>query len=284
MKTGLVMEGGAMRGLFTAGVIDVFLENNICFDGAIGVSAGATFGCNIKSKQAGRALRYNCKYCKDPHYGSIRSWIKTGNLYDVDFCYKELPEKLDVFDTGTFADNPMEFYVVTTDVESGEPVYHKCSDGLAGDLEWIKASASLPIVSRIVEIEGRGLLDGGMADSVPLGFFQSIGFEKNVVILTQPDDYIKSKNRLVPLCRLIYRKYPKLVDKLADRHIRYNDNIENIRRQEAEGKVFVIRPQKSLGVKKVEKDPDKLRRVYEIGREEAIKALKERGLSEWLAD
>ena len=125
MKTGLVMEGGSMRGMFTAGVIDVFMENGIEFDGAVGTSAGATFGCNYKSKQIGRSIRYNCRFCNDPRYGSFKSLMKTGDFFDADFCYKQIPEILDVFDIETFESNPMEFYVTATDVESGKAVYHK---------------------------------------------------------------------------------------------------------------------------------------------------------------
>lgn len=282
MKKGLVMEGGAMRGLFTAGVIDVFMENNISFDGAIGVSAGATFGCNIKSGQIGRAVRYNCKYCGDPRYGSMRSWLKTGDLFDVDFCYRELPGKLDIFDTDSFADNPMEFYVVATDIETGKPAYYKCSDGLGKDLEWIRASASLPILSNIVEIEGQKLLDGGISDSVPLEYFESIGYERNVVILTRPDIYRKKKNKMTPLCRVMYRKYPNFVNIFADRHIRYNANIEYVRQQERAGRAFVIRPKEAFDIKSAEKKPDKLRGVYNLGREAAMEAIRERSLIDWL--
>ena len=168
MKTGLVMEGGALRGLFTAGVIDVLMENGITFDGAIGVSAGATFGCNIKSGQIGRAIRYNVKLCKDRRYFSFWSLILTGNLFGKNFCYHKIPEKIDPFDNDAFEKNPMEFYLVCTDVETGKPVYKKCDRLDGGNLEWVRASASLPLVSEIVEIDGMKLQDGGISDSIPL--------------------------------------------------------------------------------------------------------------------
>ncbi|MBQ3573428.1 MAG: patatin family protein, partial [Clostridia bacterium] len=199
MKIGLVMEGGAMRGMFTAGVIDVMMERGIAFDGAIGVSAGAVFGCNYKSHQIGRVIRYNKKYCRDKRYVSMRSLFKTGNLYGVEFAYHLLPEKLDPFDTDTFENSPMEFYVVCTDADTGEPVYHKCEKGDAEDLEWMRASATMPLAGDIVNIGGRNLSDGGTADSIPIEFFRSIGYEKNVVILTQPSGYKKTKNRFLPL-------------------------------------------------------------------------------------
>ena len=195
MKKGLVLEGGAMRGIFTAGVIDVLLENDIYFDGVIGVSAGACFGCNYVSKQIGRTLRYNLKYCQDPRYCSVRSLIKTGDMFGADFCYHDIPETLDPFDTETFVASSTEFYVVATDIESGEPVYRKMTDCKGEDLEWIRASASMPLASRIVEIDGGKYLDGGIADSIPLDAFQKMRYEKNVVILTRPDGYKKSPNK-----------------------------------------------------------------------------------------
>ena len=180
------MEGGAMRGMFTCGVIDVMQEAGITFDGAIGVSAGAVLGCNYKSEQIGRAYRYTRQYCKDYRYGSMKSFRKTGNAYDVDFCYHEIPEKLDVFDKEAFKANPMIFYAVATDVVTGKAVYHKCSDGEREDIEWLRASASMPLVSRVVNINGHNLLDGGIGDSIPLKFMEEQGFDRNVVILTQP--------------------------------------------------------------------------------------------------
>lgn len=282
MKTGVVMEGGAMRGMFTAGIIDVFLERNVTFDGAIGVSAGATFGCNLKSKQQGRAIRYNCNLSNEYKYGSFRSWLETGDLYDVEFCYHKLVDELDPWDAKTFVENPMDFWVVAANVETGEAEYHKLSDGGRHDIEWIRASASIPICSRIVEVDGLKLLDGGIADSVPLQFFESLGYDRNLVILTQPDVYRKKKNKATPICRFMYRKYPKFVEIFANRHFRYNANIDYIRQQEKEGKIFVIRPDEKLDVKPAEKNPDKLRAVYEIGRQAALKAIDEDGLIQWL--
>ena len=160
MKKGLVLEGGAMRGMFTAGVLDVLMENNIDFDGCVGVSAGAAFGCNIKSTQIGRVIRYNTKYCKDKRYCSFKSLLTTGDIFGADFCYNKLPFELDIFDTDTFKTSPVEFFVTATDIETGKAVYHKCTDGLNDDLLWFRASASMPLVSRTVEINGLKLLDG----------------------------------------------------------------------------------------------------------------------------
>ena len=268
-KQGLVLEGGAMRGLFTAGVMDVLMENGIVFDGIVGVSAGAAFGCNYKSGQIGRVLRYNTTYCQDWRYCSFRSLIKTGDLYGADFCYHELPEQLDLFDDEAFQKNPADFYAVCTDCESGEPVYKKIQSAQYNDLEWIRASASMPLVSRIVDINGQKLLDGGIADSIPLRFMENSGYANNVVVLTQPRSYRKKKNSLLPLMKLALKKYPKVVDAMARRHINYNETLDYIRKQEQAGKVFVISPDEKLDIGRTEKDPDKLRAVYAIGRKAA---------------
>lgn len=273
MKTGLIMEGGAMRGLFTAGVIDVLMEHGIEFDGAIGVSAGAAFGCNYKSRQIGRVLRYNTKFVQDKRYGSFRNLLRTGNFYSTEFCYGEVPLRYDVFDFDTYARNPMDFYVVATDIETGQAVYHKYGGWDDHGFDWIRASASMPLVSQIVEIDGQKLLDGGIADPIPLKYFQSIGYTKNVVILTQPKGYIKTPNRAMPLIRAKYRAYPKLVEALAKRHIVYNETLAFIEEAEQNGNMFVIRPEAPLPVSRTEKDLEKLRAAYQLGRTAADESL-----------
>ncbi len=269
MKKGLILEGGAMRGLFTAGVIDVLMENNIEFDGTIGVSAGAAFGCNFKSKQIGRVLRYNKRYSKDKRYCSINSLIKTGDMYGAEFCYHTLPDKLDLFDFDTYNSNPMEFYAVCTDVNNGKPVYHSCPVADYSFMEWLRASASMPIASRFVSIDGFELLDGGISDSIPIKYFESIGYDRNIIVLTQPYDYVKKPNRLMPLITLKYKKYPKLVEAMRVRHEMYNDCISYIKEKERSGELLVIRPKASLGIGRTEKNPEKLTAVYNLGRNAA---------------
>lgn len=280
MRKGLILEGGSMRGMFTCGIIDVFLENGIAFDGAVGVSAGAVFGCNLKSKQRGRALRYNKMFCKDKRYASFKNYITTGNVYGAEFCYHDIPERLDVFDTEEFAANPMEFYVVATDLETGRPVYHKCKDGLADDILWMRASASMPLASRIVEIGDRKLLDGGISDSIPVKFMERQGYDRNVAILTQPLDYVKEKNRFLPVARFVYRKFLNFYMAMATRHLRYNKTTAYIREKELAGELFVIRPPEALHIGSVEHDPEELERVYEIGRRTALEKLDE--IKTWL--
>lgn len=282
MKKGLIMEGGAMRGMFTAGVVDVFLENNIDFDGAIGVSAGATFGCNIKSKQIGRAIRYNLNYCDDYRYGSFKSFLRTGDFFDEDFCYHEIPFKLDLFDTKTFTENKMEFYVVGTNVKTGKAEYHKCYDGLNHDLKWIQASASIPLLSRIVHVDDKYMLDGGIADSVPLKYFESIGYDRNVVVLTQPYDFVKKKNKMTFACKIKYKRFPNFVHTFATRQDMYNETYDYIKQLENEGKIFVIRPPKKLDLSSAEKDKDKLKKAYEQGRVAALEAINERDIKGFL--
>lgn len=275
MKRGLILEGGAMRGMFTAGALDVMMTHEIQFDGIIGVSAGAAFGCNYKSNQPGRALRYNKKYCKDPRYCSVQSWIKTGDFYGGEFCYNELPCHLDPFDSKAFAASPIAFYVVCTDSDTGKPVYHQCSNGSHEDMQWIRASASMPILSRDVVINGQKLLDGGCSDSVPLEYFESIGYDRNIVILTQPRSYVKKNSSLLPAMKLMLKKHPYLAEDLATRAERYNEEIKNIYEQEQAGQVMVLTPSADLGIGKAEKDPDELQRVYELGRQAALSRLEE---------
>ncbi len=275
MKYGLVMEGGAMRGLFTAGVIDVLMENEITFDGAVGVSAGAAFGCNYKSNQPRRVIRYNTRFCHDKRFCSVSSLVKTGDMFGADFCYHEIPNKLDIFDYKTFNESPMEFYVVCTDITTGKPVYRRCRVADDNELEWIRASASMPLASRIVEVGGMKLLDGGISDSIPLKFMEKTGYEKNVVILTQPRNYVKKKNNIMPLMKIAMRKYPQLINAMNNRHIMYNDELKYIRSSEQQGKAYVIAPDEKLPVGHIEHNQDILLEVYRIGRMTAMNKINE---------
>ena len=275
MKTGLVLEGGAMRGMFTAGVIDVFLENNITVDTTVGVSAGAVFGCNFKSRQIGRVIRYNKKYSRDPRYASFRSLIKTGDLYGEEFCYHELPNNLDPFDVKAYTENPMEFYAVCTDINTGKPIYHLCKTGTDNDLQWMRASASMPLASRIVSTDGYEMLDGGISDSIPVSWIISQGCEKAVVVLTQHNGYRKKKNSMLPLIKAVYKKYPKLIEALENRHVFYNAELDLIASLERRGKILVIRPNEPIKISRTEKDPEKLEAVYQLGRKVASEKLNE---------
>ena len=273
-KKGLILEGGAMRGLFTCGVLDVFMENGIVFDGAAGISAGAVFGCNYKSHQIGRAVRYNKKYCRDPRYCSVRSLLRTGDLYGAEFCYHELPYHLDPFDQETFQKDPMSFYIGATDVATGKAVFHKCTDMGDRDLLWMRASASMPLVSRTVKTDGYELLDGGIVDAVPYAFMESRGYRRNVIILTQPKGFTKSPEMILPF-RVLLWKYPAVVRAMSERHEMYNRQMREIDRREETGEALVIRPPESLGISRTENDPEELERVYQTGRREAERRLPE---------
>ena len=275
MKTALIMEGGAMRGMFTCGVTDVFLEEGITFDAAAGISAGACLGCNFKSRQAGRAIRYNKRYSRDPRFCSFKSLVKTGDLYGADFCCRELPEVLDPFDNKAFEENPMAFYIGAADVDTGEIRYHKCTDGGQKDLLWMRASASMPLVSRIVEADGYRMLDGGIVDPVPYRYMENLGYDRNVYILTQPKGFRKEKSSALPLIRIALRKTPKIVEAMEHRHEVYNRQMAEIDEKEARGEILVIRPPESLGISRTEHDPNELERVYRIGRREAYRMLPE---------
>lgn len=273
MKKGLVLEGGAMRGMFTAGILDVFMENDIDFDGAVGVSAGAVFGCNYKSKQIGRGIRYNKKYCTDDRYVSLKSWITTGDLYGAEFSYHTLPQELDVFDTDAFSKSPMEFYVVCTDMHTGKAVYHKCTDGGENDIQWMRASASLPLAARPVELAGRVLSDGGTSDSIPVKFMEYKGYDKLVVILTRPKNYVKRPSRMMPVMNKMLKKYPNFLNTMSKRYMKYNKTLAYIEQQERLGRLFVIRPDADLAIGKVCRNPDELERVYQLGREKGLSEL-----------
>lgn len=272
-STGMVLEGGGMRGLFTAGVTDVWMENGITCTVAVGVSAGSTFGCNIKSLQIGRARRYNERYCADPRYAGFRNLITTGDLYSRDFSYGELPWELDPFDLDTFERNPMRFFSTSTDLDTGEAVYHELTGGGAEIIEWIRSSASIPVLSRPVELDGRRLLDGGVADSIPLDWMLDRHLDKTVLVLTQPAGYRKEPNGMMPLLRLWYRRYPRFLARLADRHVRYNAVLEKIERLERAGEVFVVRPSVSVSTPAIVRDPAVLEEVYQRGRADALASL-----------
>lgn len=262
---GLVLEGGAMRGLFTAAVTDVLLEQDIELGGVAAVSAGATFGCNYKSHQRGRALRYNLRFHNDPHYGTLRSWLRTGDLYEAEYCYRTIPQELDVFDGETFISSPVDFWAVCTDVATGQPVYHLCTDAGEVTLDWIRASASMPIVSRPVKLDGMELLDGGISDPIPLRFLEKQGYRKNVVVLTQPRAYTKKQSPA--FMGFLLRKQPAIAKSMSVRHVLYNDTRNFVFGREAAGSAFIICPDEPLPVSRTDHDPEHLKAAYDHGRE-----------------
>lgn len=261
-KVALVLEGGAMRGLYTAGVLDVFMENDIKADTILGVSAGALFGINYKSKQIGRALRYNLKYAHNKRYMGLYSLITTGDVMNKDFCFNKLVYDLDPLDFDTFDNSDVKFYAVVTNVETGKAEYIEISDAKR-DMEYLRASGSMPFVSNLVEIAGNKYLDGAVADPIPFKKALDMGYKKIIVVQTRPVDFIKTKSRL-PF-GFIYKKYPEFVKTAQKAYINYNETLDLIKKYENEGKIIVLRPSEKIKMRRVEKNLNKLQAIYDVG-------------------
>lgn len=273
-KIGLVLEGGGHRGIYTAGVLDTFAENKISFDGIMGVSAGCVHGASFLSGQIGRSIRYTTKYCDNSNYMGIGSLITTGNFFNEKFCYYDLPQILDPFDNDSFDKNQTQFFAVCTDVKTGSAIYHECETLKGEKIKWLQASASMPLVSKIIKIDDNLLLDGGIADSIPIKKMQELGFEKNIVILTQEAGYRKNPNSLLPIIKLVYKKYPKLIEAIENRHIIYNQQLEFLEEQEKLGNVIIIRPSEKPTASRTEKDKEKILETYNLGKKDALSIIK----------
>lgn len=271
MKVGLVLEGGAMRGMFTAGVLDVFMEQGITVDCVAGVSAGALFGVNYLSGQNGRVIRYNKKFNGDKNYLGIRPLLREGNIVSTEYAYKEVPQKLDPFDDEKYKSSKVPFYAVVTNVETGEPEYIQIKS-VFEQMDVLRASGSMPFVSKRVKIGDKNYLDGGISDSIPFRWLCKQGCDKLVVILTRDMEY--RKKPMSPfLVKTFLKKYPKVVERLLQRHTVYNDAVETLKEWEQAGKVFVIRPSKTIEIGRIEKNPDKLQEVYDLGRKDGASYL-----------
>lgn len=275
MKTGLVLEGGAMRGMYTAGVLDVFMEHGVHFDGIIGVSAGAVFGVNYLSGQRGRVIRYNCRFNTDKNYMGVGCLLKTGNYFNTEYAYYRVPRELDFFDDETYMSSGVPFYAVVTNVETGEPEYMRV-ESVLGQMETLRASASMPFASKPVEINGKKYLDGGVTDSIPFEKFAEMGYEKQVVVLTRDMSYRK-KPMNGALISLFYRKYPEFRRRLKNRHIVYNESVHKLAELEKAGSVFVIRPSAPIEISRTEREPERLKQVYALGRADAERELERLG-------
>jgi len=280
-KVAMVLEGGAMRGLYTVGVLDVFMDNNIKIDGAVGVSAGALFGVNYFSNQRSRALRYNKNYLGDKRYISARSLLLTGNIVNKEFAYYKVTKELDPFDNETYIKNCKDYYITVTNVETGKPEYIKLTSPI-DQLEELRATSAVPVVSKIVKINDKKYLDGGISDSIPIDKCLTLGYDKIIVVLTQPLDYRKKKNseKKMKVVKLKYRKYPNLIKTMEERHLNYNDTIEKIINLENKKEIFVIRPSKKIDINMMEKDKEKLQEVYDLGVNDCKKIIKK--LKEYL--
>ena len=272
MKIGLVLEGGAMRGIYTAGVLDVFLEENIFVDGVMGVSAGAIHGCSYVSNQAGRSIRYYLRYCGDKRFMSFHSLITTGSIVNEQFCYHEIPEVLDPFDHVAFETSTVDFYVVCSNLESGKAEYILCPTLQGRQMDYLLASASMPLLSRTVHIGDKQYLDGGVCDSIPVKAMADLGYDKLVVVLTQPDGYEK-KPFPMGAANIRYRRYPRFLEALRQRHENYNQSLALVRQMQKDGKAFAIYPSENLHIHRAEKDVGKIKGQYQLGRKDASAVL-----------
>lgn len=273
-KVGLILEGGGMRGMFTAGVLDFFLEKEIEFEEVIGVSAGACHACSYISKQKYRARDVFIDYLDDKRYLSFNNLRTTGDMFGAKFIYDEIPNKLNLFDNETFMKSKTKFYVTVTDVETGEPEYIHIKNAQK-DIDAVRASASLPMISNIVTYNGKKYLDGGIADSIPLKKSEEDGYDKNILILTRDKDYIKKSSKSYLGMKRRYKDYPQMVDKIKNRHTDYNNTINYINKRVKEGKVFIIQPDKKLKVSRIEKNRHKLEETYMEGYKTARRLYKD---------
>lgn len=268
IKAGLVVEGGGMRGVYSSGVLDFFIEKDLFFENNYGVSAGACHLCSYLAKQYKRAFRVNVDYLNDKRYCSVHSLLKTGNLFGAEMLYDIIPNELDLFDYDTYNKNESNFYVVITDINTGKPEYVKIGD-LKKDIIYVRASSSLPLLAQNVKINDKEYLDGGISDSIPIKKSIADGNKKNVVILTRDSTYRKGKNSLMPIIKLKYKKYPNFVKSMADRYIVYNEILDFIKELENKGDVFVIRPKKPVNIGRTEKNREKLEALYNDGYNDA---------------
>ncbi|OUO87772.1 patatin family protein [Gordonibacter sp. An230] len=266
----LVLEGGAMRGQFTAGVLDFFMDQKLFCKRVIGVSAGALCGYNYVAGEDGRTCYLNTKYCTDWRYLSLKSFVRTGNACGREFAFDEIPNRLEPFNYAAFDESPMRLITVSSNLITGEADYHELSDARA-DLPYLIASSSMPLVSQIVDVDGKLLLDGGTCDSVPIVHSLLTGAKKHVVVLTQAADYVKGPDKMLALERQRYGLYPYYLERLQHRHYEYNRTYRMLARMHEAGEAFVIRPPEPVTVSSMERDSEKLFALYEQGYAEAAR-------------
>ncbi len=267
---GLVLEGGGMRGVFTSGVLDYFMDHDIQFPYVIGVSAGACNGLSYISNQRGRARLSNIELLEEYDYINIKNLLSKRNILDSDLLFYEFPEHIVPYDYETYFSSPMRFIMVTTNCLTGEANYFEEKKDKKRVIDIVKASSSLPFVSPVTYVDNLPMLDGGIVDSIPLEQAMKEGFKKNVVILTRPKGYRK-EGKDIKIPSFIYRKYPKLRDVLSSRNAIYNRQLELIDEYEEKGLIFTLRPSEEIEVNRLEKDVKKLEALYEEGYECAVK-------------
>jgi len=270
--TGLVLEGGGLRGVFTCGVLDCFMDNGIRFPFTVGVSAGACNGLSYMSGQRGRAKSSNIDLMDEYHYVGLRYLFTQGCIMDFKLLFEDFPEKIIPYDYGSYFSNPDRFVMVTTNCLTGKAEYLEEKSSQERIMDIVRASSSLPFVSPITYVDGIPMLDGGIADSVPVEYAMKQGYDKLVVVLTRNKGYRK-KGGAMPLAKAVYHKYPELQKVLAGRNESYNRTMDLIDRLEEEGRIIVIRPEKPIKVGRMEKDTEKLTELYNEGYATAEKTL-----------
>ncbi len=275
IKTALILEGGAMRGIYTAGVLDTLLENNIHVECVVGVSAGAIHGCSYVSEQYERSIRYYKSCRKDYRFMSFKSFFKTGNVVDTDYCYDEIPNKLFPFDHEAFEKSKTKFYATVTNLETGEAEYINLKTLRGNKIDYLRASASMPVVSQIVEIDGNKYLDGAIADSIPIKKFIEMGYDRCIVVKTKPHSYKKKKEKVLAISKRLYKDYPKFVEKVNNRHNMYNETIDYIESLEKDKKIIVIEPSTNLKIGRMEKKMETIIAAYELGKKDTNNKLRE---------
>lgn len=273
MQTGLVLEGGAMRGMYTAGALDVLMENGVTAEKVVGVSAGALFGVNFLSRQQGRVIRYNKRFNADKDYLGWRPLLREGNIISTEYAYDRVPRELDRFDDEAFMHSGVPFFAVVTNVETGKAEYMQIKSVFA-QMDALRASGSMPFVSRMVKIGDKKYLDGGIADSIPYRWMAQQGCDKVLVILTRDRAYRKHPAKKAPI-RLFYGRFPRLAACLIDRHTMYNNAVEELNQWEKAGKAFVLRPSHKIEIERIETDPQRLQAVYDLGRQDALAQLEQ---------
>ena len=269
-NAGLVLEGGGMRGSYTAGVLDYFIDKGLEFPSVYGVSAGALIGANFVCGQKERGFRTLTNYIGNKEYSGMRYLLTTGNWYNNDFAYNRIPNELDPADYEAYIRSPMKFYSVIANLETGKAEYYHITD-LKKEMNWLRASASLPLLSTPVVLDGQKYLDGGICDSIPLEKSMADGNGKNVVILTQHRGFIKKPSANRYPSRVMYRRYPEFVRAMDTRHDMYNAQTDLCYEMEKQGKAYIIQPEKPVEIARLEKDKAKLRRLYETGYREGAK-------------
>ncbi|MBE6234089.1 MAG: patatin family protein [Bacteroidales bacterium] len=263
-NTGLVLEGGGMRGVFTCGVLDWFMDNGVRFPFAVGVSAGACNGLSYMSGQRGRAKASNIDLMAKHKYVGFRYLLTQGCIMDFKLLFEDFPERIIPYDYPAYFSNPDRFVMVTTNCITGKAEYLEDKESQARVMDIVRASSSLPYVTKITMVDGVPMLDGGIADSIPVEYAMSQGYDRLVVVLTRNKGYRKSLKK--PLAaKLFYRRYPHLQKALRERNVVYNKAMETVEALEEAGRISVIRPQAPIKVTRMEKDPQKLLELYEEG-------------------